>query len=119
MADEAIVKVVRRYLQALVRHGIPVRFGVLFGSQASGHPDPWSDIDLLVVSPRFDNERRRDDVNLLWRVAARTDSRIEPVAVGQRQFEEDDSSALIEIARREGLIVPLAQAAMRPNRTAD
>jgi hypothetical protein len=40
MADEAIVKVVRRYLQALVRHGIPVRFGVLFGSQASGHPDP-------------------------------------------------------------------------------
>jgi hypothetical protein len=52
-------------------------------------------------------------------VAARTDSRIEPVAVGQRQFEEDDSSALIEIARREGLIVPLARVAMRPNRTAD
>jgi len=108
MADEAIVKVVRQYLQALVRQGIPVRFGVLFGSQASGHPDPWSDIDVLVVSPRFDNERRRDDVNLLWRVAVRTDSRIEPVAVGQHQFEEDDSSAIIEIARREGIIVPLA-----------
>ena len=105
MADESIVKVVRQYLQALVRQGIPVRFGVLFGSQVSGHPDPWSDIDLLVVSPRFDDERRRDDVNLLWRVAAHTDSRIEPVVVGQRQFEEDDSSAIIEIARREGLIV--------------
>ncbi len=105
MADESIVRVVRQYLEALVRQGIPVRFGVLFGSQVRGHPDLWSDIDLLVVSPRFDDERRRDDVNLLWRVAARTDSRIEPVAVGQRQFEEDDRSAIIEIARREGLIV--------------
>ncbi len=63
---------------------------------------------MLVVSPRFDRERRRDDVSLLWRVAARTDSRIEPTAVGQHQFEEDDSSAIIEIARREGIIVPLA-----------
>jgi len=105
MVDESIVKVVRQYLQALVQHGIPVRFGVLFGSQVNGCPNPWSDIDLLVVSPRFDEERKREDVNLLWRVAARTDSRIEPIMVGQRQFEEDDSSPIIEIARREGLVI--------------
>ncbi len=91
----------------VTRRGIPVRYGVIFGSQASGHPHTWSDIDLLVVSPRFDDERRREDVNLLWRIAARTDSRIEPIAVGQRQFEEDESSAIIEIARREGQVVPL------------
>jgi len=42
MADEEIVKVVRQYLQALVQQGIPVHFGVLFGSQVSGHPDPWA-----------------------------------------------------------------------------
>ncbi len=118
MADEAIVKVVRQYLQALVQQGIPVHFGVLFGSQVSGHPDPWSDIDVLVVSPRFDRERRRDDVSLLWRVAARTDCRIEPIAVGQHQFEEDDSSAVIEIARREGIVVPLALPSSE-NRAAD
>jgi hypothetical protein len=41
-------------------------------------------------------------------VAVRTDSRIKPVAVGQHQFEEDDSSAVIETARREGIIVPFA-----------
>jgi hypothetical protein len=28
--------------------------------------------------------------------------------VGQQQFEEDDSSAIIEIARREGTIISLA-----------
>ena len=37
-------------------------------------------------------------MNLLWHIAARTDSRIEPIAVGERQYETDDSSAIIEIA---------------------
>jgi predicted nucleotidyltransferase len=109
MVDESIVKVVRRYLQALVEQGIPVYQGVVFGSQARGHTHAWSDIDLLVVSPQFDDERRREDVNLLWRTAARVDTRIEPIAVGQRQFEEDDSSAIIEMARREGQVIPLAE----------
>jgi predicted nucleotidyltransferase len=102
MVDESIVKVVRRYLYTLVQQGTPVRYGVVFGSQASGHSDIWSDIDLLVVSPRFDQEDERSDIDLLWRVAARTDSRIEPIPVGIRRFEEDDSSAIIEIARRQG-----------------
>lgn len=107
MVDESIVSVVRQYLQALVERGILVHQGVIFGSQATGQAHTWSDIDLLVISPQFDRERKREDVNLLWRVAARTDSRIEPIAVGQRQFEEDDSSAIIEMARREGQMVKL------------
>jgi predicted nucleotidyltransferase len=78
---------------------------VVFGSQVSGRTDALSDIDLLIVSPRFDGRRTRQDVDLLWRVAARTDSRIEPIAVGLQQFEADDSSAIVEVARREGQIV--------------
>jgi hypothetical protein len=62
---------------------------------------------VLVVSPRFDDTHQREDINLLWRIAARVDSRIEPIAIGARQFEEDDSSAIIEIARREGKIISL------------
>ena len=54
------------------------------------------------VSPRFDGLRSRQDVDLLWRLAARTDSRIEPVPCGERQWQEDTSSPIIEIARREG-----------------
>ena len=102
MVDESIIKIVRQYLQTLDKRGIPIQCGVIFGSQVRGHTNTWSDIDLLVVSPRFDGERKRADVNLLWHVAARTDSRIEPIPVGQFQFEGDDSSAIIEIARREG-----------------
>lgn len=79
-----------------------MRFGVVFGSQAKGQANQWSDIDLLVVSPRFDGPRQRRDVDLLWRLAARTDSRIEPIPCGERQWKEDTSSAIVEIARRDG-----------------
>ncbi len=109
MVNESIVNAVKQYLKTLVEQGIPVHQGIIFGSQTSGRSHTWSDIDLLVVSPRFDDERKREDINLLWRVAARTDNRIEPIPVGQRQFEEDDSSAIIEIGRRKGQVVSLAE----------
>ena len=48
-----------------------------------------------------------DDLALLWRIAGHTDSRIEPIPVGVRQFMEDDSSAIIEMARREGQRIDL------------
>lgn len=102
MVDESVVSSVRRYLRALQATGLAVRFGVLFGSWSVGRAGPWSDIDLLVVSPQFDGPLRRQDLNLLWRQAARIDSRIEPIACGEQQWQRDDSSAIIEIARREG-----------------
>ena len=107
MVDEAVVRAVQRYLRALQGLGLPVGFSVLFGSRARGSTDVWSDIDLLVISPQFDDSIVRKDVDLLWRTAARTDNRIEPVPCGQRQWLEDDGSAIIEIARREGMRIDI------------
>ncbi|HEC03296.1 MAG TPA: nucleotidyltransferase domain-containing protein [Phycisphaerales bacterium] len=103
--DPSVLAVVRRYLRNLAGQGIATRMGVLFGSYASGHPDQWSDIDLLVVSPVFDGAFSREAVNCLWRVGARTDSRIEPIPCGQRQWTEDSATPLLEIVRREGVQV--------------
>jgi predicted nucleotidyltransferase len=105
MADPAIVDIVRRYLRNLAEHGILARMGVIFGSYAAGHPHQWSDIDLLVVSPAFDGTFSRNAINSLWRVAARTDSRIEPIPCGERQRIEDEVTSIIEVARREGVQV--------------
>jgi predicted nucleotidyltransferase len=102
MVDESVVAATKEYLRALQRRGIPVRFGVLFGSWVRGMAHRWSDIDLVVVSPQFDHSRSWTDVRALWRQAARTDSRIEPIACGEEQWEEDDSSIILEAARREG-----------------
>lgn len=107
MVDDSVVKAVQRYLRSLNEQGIPVDYGVVFGSHATGRAHQWSDIDLLVVSPRFDEQRQRADVNRLWRAAAHTDCCIEPIPVGARQFLEDEASAVIAIARREGQVVAL------------
>jgi uncharacterized protein len=102
MADTTIHGIARRYLQRLASFGIAVERGVIFGSHARGEASQWSDIDLIVVSPRFDSPRTREDLNLLWRIAAREDSRIEPIPCGSKEWRENETSAIVEMARREG-----------------
>lgn len=108
MLEQSVLTAVRNFLTAVVSQGIVVESAVVFGSQVKGQADALSDIDLLVISPQFDDMKDRSFINLLWRLAARTDSRIEPVPCGSRQWREDDSLAIIEIARREGKILTAA-----------
>jgi uncharacterized protein len=105
MVEEAVLKSVEHYLTSVREAGIDAECAVVFGSQTRGEAGLWSDIDVLVVAPQFDGMQDRRLVNLLWRLAARIDSRIEPVPCGSRQWREDDSNAIIEIARREGEVL--------------
>jgi predicted nucleotidyltransferase len=105
MAAEPVLSHVRNYLKALADQGLPVAFAVMYGSQTKGTADRWSDIDLVVVSPRYDSPYTREEIDRLWITAAKVAGRIEPIPCGERQWEDDDSSALIEIARREGEII--------------
>lgn len=105
MLEQSVLTAVMHFLAAVKSQGIVIEHAVVFGSQVQGRASSLSDIDLLVISPQFDDMKDRSFVNLLWRLAARTDSRIEPIPCGSRQWREDDSSALIEIARREGEVL--------------
>lgn len=109
MADKTIVKSIQNYLRAVEQKGIPVKYGVLFGSYVRGQQHEWSDIDLLVVSPRYDKKWTHKDWAKLWLIAANTDVRIEPIPVGEKQFKTDRGSMIIAIARREGQIISLAE----------
>ncbi len=101
MAEESAMTSARKYLNELLRVGVPVRFGIMFGSHARQDTHRWSDI----ISPRYDETYSREDINVLWRTAARTDSRIEPIPVGLKRWETDDGSTIIETARREGILI--------------
>ncbi|OIP37558.1 hypothetical protein AUJ95_08010 [Candidatus Desantisbacteria bacterium CG2_30_40_21] len=103
MAEKSVIISVKKYLNELLKLGIPIQYGILFGSHARGKIHQWSDIDLLIVSSRYDEAYSREDINLLWRTAARTDNRIEPVPVGLKCWKNDDESTIIEVARREGI----------------
>lgn len=108
MVKSTILNTIKNYVKCLGDEGVAVEFVVLFGSQARGTAHQWSDIDIIVVSPQFDNLHDRFYVDLLWRVAARVDSAIEPLPCGVQQWRDDVDSAIIEIARRNGEILPAA-----------
>jgi len=105
MADKSTIESIRRYLTALIERGIEPAFGVLFGSQVRGNTHKWSDIDLVVVASLFDETDEYEPRATLWHVAGHIDCRIEPIACGLKQWEEDDGTPILEVARREGIRV--------------
>ncbi len=107
MAEEAIIKSVKKYLNYLKDNGFNISFGVLYGSQATGMATEFSDIDLIVVSPDFDKNVKCTMIDKLWQLAGRTDHRIEPIPCGLERWEKDDYTPIIDIARNEGTIVTL------------
>lgn len=110
MIKPSIQRTVQNYLDTVRHAGIHVSRAILFGSHARGEAHPDSDIDILVIAPEFDEPYNRKLVDLLWELRVRSDSRIEPIPVGERQWQEDDASAVIEIARQEGeeIALPIA-----------
>lgn len=105
MVENAVVDAVRQYLSVLPTVGIHASKAVLFGSFARGEADPYSDIDLVVVAPEFDAGRSFDVVKRLWETTLLADNRIEPIPCGEREWESGDGRPILEIARREGVVI--------------
>jgi predicted nucleotidyltransferase len=102
MVNPEVIKLVQRYLDILVEHGIKAEKAILFGSQARGTAGPDSDIDILVLAKEFDRDRWAKDSEL-WRLTIKAGYGLQPIPVGPKQFIEDDVSTVIEMARREGI----------------
>ena len=105
MVKQKVIESVRSYLGALPALGIHSRRAVLFGSYAQGCAGEYSDIDLVVIAPEFDGPRERTLVEKLWHATIAADNRIEPIPCGEREWETDQGRPIIEIARREGVVI--------------
>ena len=104
MVENTVIEAVQKYLAALPRVGIHARRAILFGSFACGQTDEYSDIDLIVIAPEFDGSRELSLVKALWQATA-SDNRIEPIPCGEQEWETDQGRPILEIARREGIII--------------
>jgi len=104
MVEETVIEVVKRYLASLPALGIHACRAVLFGSYVRGKADEYSDIDLVVIAPEFDGSREISLIKALWRATV-ADNRIEPIPCGELEWETDASRPILEIARREGVII--------------
>lgn len=105
MVDRSIEDIIRQYIDVTREAGIDIRRVVLFGSYANGTAHEWSDIDLVVIAPQFDGSPEIHLIDKLWELRAETDSRIEPIACGEKEWETDDTRPILAIARREGIII--------------
>jgi uncharacterized protein len=102
MVDSKIIDVIKKYLYILSQEGVEISKAYLYGSQAHGTATEESDIDLMLVSPLFDEDIDKY-APVLWLSIRKVSYKIAPIAVGQKKFLTDDSSPLIEIVRQEGL----------------
>jgi len=55
-----IINKVKDYIDILNRNGFPIKQAVLFGSYVNGNYNKWSDIDIALVSDKFEGIRFND-----------------------------------------------------------
>ncbi len=105
MADDAIKAIIGKYAAALPQCGITSEKIILYGSFARGDTHEWSDIDVVVVAPVFYSDRTIATAQKLWLATRYADNCIEPVSCGSKEWEAEFVRPIIDIARREGVVV--------------
>ena len=102
MVETKIIELVKQYLTVLSNESIIISKAFIYGSQANGTATEESDIDLMLISPMFD-ESTDKFAHVLWLSTRKVSYKIEPIAIGEKRFLSDDGSPLIEIVRQEGI----------------
>lgn len=103
MAKKRIPKIVEKkiseYVAILKKDKLPIKKVILFGSYAKGTQHRWSDIDLCIVSPRFDDHwkalrylRKKAPFSLRYT--------IEPVGFTPKDLKDKYDSLIGEIKER-------------------
>lgn len=75
-ATPQLKQIIKRYTHELLKLGIHVEHVYLYGSQAKGIAHEGSDIDLVVISPDWENRSERERLEILGVAAARI---LEPI----------------------------------------
>ncbi len=106
MVNKKIIEIVQEYLLALKKKNVYISKAFLFGSQANGTATENSDIDLMLVSPLFDEEKDKY-ASVLWFTAGDISYLIEPLAIGEYRFNTDNISPIVGIVKSEGVEVSI------------
>lgn len=95
---ENYVERINEFLNLLRQRNIEISQVILFGSYAKGKPTPDSDIDLVVISPRFGKNIPKE-MMFLRKIAIKVDSRIEPIPLSPNDLNDRYSTFIQEIKR--------------------
>ena len=91
-------KIVQNYAKRLKEENFPFSTIFLFGSQAEGKGRKWCDIDVAVISDKFEKNWEKNEL-LLWRTRRDVDSRIEPIGFTVADFKNNYDPMVREIKK--------------------
>jgi predicted nucleotidyltransferase len=104
MPQEEIIKLIQKYVALLNGEGLSVRKAFLFGSYATGLATQNSDIDVMIVSDKFDETDDRA-AGKMWQMTKHVHTGIEPFLIGMDKYLNDESSPLISSIKQNGIEV--------------
>lgn len=99
-------KIIGAFVQTL-RKDITVERVILFGSYAGKNPNEHSDIDILVVSPDFKKKTYMENMQYLFRKAAKTNSLIEPLPATPDEIKHSKEDVFLSRILKKGEFVSI------------
>ncbi len=102
MAKTEVIELLKKYIILLNTEGISVNKAFLFGSYLNDTASDSSDIDVLIVSDKYDET---DDVTVgkIWKLTRKINTKIEPFFIGINKFRDDSSSPLVSMVKTKGI----------------
>ncbi len=116
MAKAEVIELLKKYILLLNSNGISVYKAFLFGSYSTNTATEASDIDVMIVSEKYD-ETDDEAVGKIWKLTRMVSTKIEPFLIGKNRFISDDNSPLIEHIKKQGIeltLQPFNQMASEP-----
>ncbi len=102
MAKTEVIELLKEYIILLNSNGISVYKAFLFGSYSTNTANDASDIDVMIVSEKYD-ESDDEAVGKIWKLTRLVSTKIEPFLIGKNKYYSDDNSPLIEQIKRHGI----------------
>ena len=103
MGQDAVLKTIRQFKNALESINIRVEQLILFGSHAVGTAREDSDIDVVVISPSFSNMGYWERIDILTEAIYKVFAPIEASAFTPEEWKTEKS--LIEDYAKNGILV--------------
>lgn len=102
MAKSEVVELLRKYVLLLNAEGISVYKAYLFGSYSTDTASDSSDIDVMIVSDKYDET---DDLaaGKIWKLTRKINTKIEPFLIGINKYRDDNSSPFVNMIKSNGI----------------